>query len=251
MIRKDINPSAAAGGLTDNSKQENDVIKTIAYTIAFWLVIAVAFGISQDELIDRQMAKIGAVLALNSEQSAATREIILSKFGKLRKVLDYSSNDMRDMIQKYRSIEEDARKEIGKLLDENQQDLLTSYDHNLLPNGRLIFLNDRLNLTLDQVNAIDDILAKAPAMPDEAEGERPQRGGPPGGFGGGQGGPGRGPGGGGAMMQKLSEQDEQIRAVLTDRQRAEYDRIREEMREQVQPRARKGSGGGWRGGDDW
>ncbi len=208
---------------------------------AFIVLSAGVMAAGIDDLAQWRFEHIDAKLDLTAEQKTKVKDILTAGIIKLEQVVIAHNDDPRSARGEIKDIEDDVSDDIEILLTDEQNDIFDDLEEPILPRMMLIHLYDRLDLTLEQVDEINRIVA---AYADVAE---PGRGGGArigGGFG--------GIGSGGKLddrMARVNEYHRQIKDVLTDQQSDEYDKMVAERRTKMmqnRPQGR-GMGGGGRG----
>ncbi len=165
-----------------------------------------ALGITPDEIASLRTEKLTEKLQLSADQAGQAQGIMVEVVGKLEKLVTDTSGDRRQMRDAVRALEMDARTRIADALSDEQHDSLFQMRRGILPELRMIELNQRLDLTSEQFAGIERIMESfRERMP------RPGRGKP------------------GASQQTRDErkalmdrQDSEIKALLTDTQRDSF-----------------------------
>jgi hypothetical protein len=187
------------------------------------VLVSAALGMSRKEVIDMQTTHLVEPLKLTAGQTESVRAIITRALGKLQQL----SGDPRESRQRADDLDRAVREQISAQLSEDQKVKLFDLRESVLPDPQMLTLNDRLDLTPAQYERITRIRASYRAQMQSMRG----------------GSSGDRQGMGQQMQTLMEQQSAEIRAVLTDKQKAEYDRLREEQQQQRRPpNGRPGNG---------
>lgn len=194
--------------------------KTVLLFVTVMALSATAWSLSQDALVDMYTRRLTTELELSDQQTQEVHAILNTEIGKLRTVALNKDTRPRDRMQEIRGLTQTTSTEIAEKLDDQQKQKLTNLAMPLLPDVRLLQLDDRLDLSSTQVSQIEDILAanRSQRMQPRERGSlnrddfRKQ------------------------MQENMEKTDAAIEKVLTDQQKQTYEKMKQEQRDQMQQR---------------
>jgi len=192
--------------------------KSVLLIVAVMALSATAWSLSQDALVDMYTRRLTTELKLSDQQTQEVRAILSTDIGKLKTIALNKETRPRERMQDIRALAQTATTEISGKLDDQQKERLTNLAMPLLPDVRLLQLDDRLDLSSTQATQIEDILtANRPQRPQQGERSslnrdefRKQ------------------------MQENMEKTDAAIEKVLTDQQKQTYEKMKQEQREQMQ-----------------
>lgn len=192
--------------------------RIVLFLVAVMALSTTAWCLSQDAMVDLYTKRLISELTLSDQQTQEVRAILNTQIGKLRAIALDKDTRPREKMQDIRTLTEKTTSEISGKLDDQQKQKLNDLAAPLLPQFRLLQLDDRLNLSAEQVTQIDEILA-ANSMQRLPQGER-----------------------GSSnredfrkqMQENREKMDTAIENVLTDEQKEIYAKMRQEQQEQMQ-----------------
>jgi hypothetical protein len=202
--------------------------QVVVFVAAVMLLGATAWALSNDGMVDIYTNRLTTELGLSDQQTADVRAIMNTEIGKLRGIALKGGTPQRGKMQEVRELTDRTSKEIGEKLNDQQREKLTALAVPILPEMRLLELNDRLDLSATQVSQIDAILAANRLQrPPQAE---------------------RNPGNREEFFKQMQENraktDTAIENVLTDQQKPIFEKMKQEQQEQMQQRRGNRPGGG-------
>ncbi|MCP4569254.1 MAG: hypothetical protein GY841_16895 [FCB group bacterium] len=109
-------------------------------------------------LADAQVMSMSRDLGLSQEQEVKSLTIVSEHLTQMLEKLNTAGNDPRSTRDMIRSIEKEAKKQIVDLLTEEQRAAFKQAKYKLLPSPRILELNERLDLTMTQVEQIELVL---------------------------------------------------------------------------------------------
>lgn len=192
--------------------------KTVLLFVAVMALSATAWSLSQEALVDMYTRRLTTELKLSDQQTQEVRAILNTEIGKLRTIALNKDTRPREKMQDVREVTQNTTTEVSGKLDDQQKERLTNLAMPLLPDVRLLQLDDRLELSSTQVTQIEDILAANRSQRTQ-QGER------------------------GSfnrddfrkqMQENMERTDAAIEKVLTDQQKETYQKMKQEQREQMQ-----------------
>ena len=192
--------------------------KTALLFVAVMALSATAWSLSQDALVDMYTRRLTTELKLSDQQIQEVHAILNTEIGKLRTIALNKDTRPREKMQDVREVTQNTTTEISGKLDDQQKERLTNLAMPLLPDVRLLQLDDRLELSSTQVTQIEDILAANRSQRTQ-QGER------------------------GSfnrddfrkqMQENMERTDAAIEKVLTDPQKETYQKMKQEQRDQMQ-----------------
>ncbi len=193
--------------------------------VAVMLIAGPANAIGIADLARIQADKLSSMLSLSEKQTAEVSELIRAQILKLQVSEDMSSDNRREMMAEIRSIETDTRESIRGVLDDNQAQMLAEMRGSILPQPRMLNLNEHLDLNESQYIAIDSILTSYRERMEPRSEDRRE------------------------MREQMRKMNDEITELLTDEQKQKYEKLmdarRDEMRDQSGRRDRGGGSRRW------
>jgi len=199
------------------------------------LLSGTASALGLDSLVQLRTAALTEELSLSAEQAAKVQSVVSTCTGELLALASEKSDEPRKARDAYNSLESKAHDEVTALLDDKQKSQMDDLTHTILPEPRLLVLNEKLDLTSEQVTGIEKVLRTYRVqMPERESGGEREGGGPRERM--------------QQMQDNLKKQDSEIEKLLTKEQKKIYDKLKKERQEQM-PKFRdgdRGPGGGGR-----
>jgi hypothetical protein len=191
-----------------------------------------ASAVDRQELASIYADRLATDLGLDSSQAATVRSTIELRITEVREAGMGGPPNPRQGRLQLQPAEQSVRDDLATLLSEEQLGRLDSLRLRILPQRRLLELNDRLDLTAEQVDKIDIILA---VHRDRVESLRMNQSGRPNEH--------------METMRRMSEEaDSQIEDLLDNEQKKEFKKMNEEREKEMRERRpRRGDRGGFGG----
>jgi len=190
---------------------------TKIFSAVLLLIFCASLGaVDMAELADIKTEEISSNLKLNEKQTEQVRAIITSHLKAWDSKMQEYKSDPRHLMDLMRNLQSETYAQVKNILDDSQKEMLSLYSKPILPDQNVIFLNQSLDLSADQISQIEEIYASY----------RPQDKGPE--KGGGFPDP--------EQMEKRRKQRQQmlddIRDLLSDEQKVEFDEWQAEQEKQ-------------------
>lgn len=176
-----------------------------------------------DGLVQAGMSTLQGQLDLTPTQIQAIETILADGMTRLRDMVDNPDDDRRAARKALRDMEQSVREQVSDVLDDNQRELLEEAGIRLLPSTTLVELDNRLDLSPEQIGFIEEILMAAQeeirrARDEQGDGQRFDRE---------------------RMMEMRERRDADIADMLNESQLSEYEKMLEER--MVRMEARRGN----------